>query len=341
MRTPRRATSSAPPSSPPSRHWPRRRPVRMRRRPTLINEAQPIDWACRAAPAATTRCHPRPASTDPELAGGGWVHAQHLDHLPLARADRRRPDPVSFEVPVLQHAQRASTWQSCVAPFTKDGADREHRDAIHLPRPLVDTPTAPGLTTDPWPYTGSADTPDYDQSPARADASAPTPRRPTPTASCRTAYADESSTEQPMLVAPTIRRSGCRAPRATPTAAGSTAGRRRCNDGLTTLRDLRPGAGTSPPPRSAKNRNVDRRRSLGLLRAARPPSPATPRRPRAATGGASATQVPSAATTSVLRYAAPRSPSGATSANPAAGPGRTDALEQRWRSRVGRGQWFP
>ncbi|MCB0895272.1 MAG: hypothetical protein H6529_12430 [Nocardioides sp.] len=209
---------------------------------TCFSEAQPTGPLGLPSGAGCDDTVPPQTSIDgPELAGGGWVRDTSISitfHGAQTDAD---PDPVSFECQFYNTPSAPSTWQSCTSPFTKDGLTENTATPYTFRVRAVDTPDdAHDLTTDPWPYTGSADTPDYDQSPAqlvfRADATAPNTY-----GFLRTAYADESSTEQPMLVAPTaqIRLQSTQGDTYRCRLDGRATA---CNDGLTTLRDLRPGA---------------------------------------------------------------------------------------------------
>ena len=111
-------------------------------------------------------------------------------------------DPISYECQFFNSVSTPTSWQSCTSPFTQDGLAENTATPYTFRVRAVDTPdNAHDLTTDAWPYTGSADVPDYDQTPAElsftADATAPNTF-----GFLRTTYADESGFDGPMLVAP-------------------------------------------------------------------------------------------------------------------------------------------
>ena len=87
------------------------------------------------------------------------------------------PDPVSYQCQFYDTPSAPATWQACSSPFTRDGLTENAATPYTFRVRAVDTPdNAHDLTKEPWPYTGSTDTPDYDQTPAqlvfRADATA-------------------------------------------------------------------------------------------------------------------------------------------------------------------------
>ena len=171
---------------------------------------------------------------------GGWVRSTSISitfHGTQTDAD---PDPVSYECQFFDTPSAPTTWQSCTSPFTHDGLTENTATPYTFRVRAVDTPdNAHDLTTDPWPYTGSSDTPDFDQTPAelvfRADATAPNTF-----GFLRTTYADESGADGPMLVSPSaqLRLQSTQGDRYRCTLNGDAVG---CNDGLTTLRNLSPG----------------------------------------------------------------------------------------------------
>ena len=269
------------------RHRPRRRRPRRRRvtgHGAARADAAAADVLQRGAadrtpgPAERRRLRrPVPPQTSIDGRARRWLgpRHQHLDHLPR-RADRRRPDRFRSSASSTTPSAPSHLAVVHVAVHQKDGLTEN--TATRTPSASVrSTPDdAHDLTTDPY-YTGSADTPDYDQSPAqlvfRADA-----RRLTP--GFRGRPGRRSSTEQPMLVAPP-RRSGCRAPgRHLPLPA------RRPGDGV----QRRAHHPARPAPalhrhRGRRGRATSTRRRSRRTSSCRATSrPATPRRPRAATG---------------------------------------------------------
>ena len=149
-------------------------------------------------------------------------------------------DPISFECQFYDSVSAPTTWQSCTSPFTQDGLDENTATPYTFRVRAIDTPDAAhDLTTDPWPYAGDSDAPDYDQTPAQlvftADATAPNTF-----GFLRTSYSDESGLDGPMLMVPSaqIRLQSTQGSKYRCALNGKTVA---CNDGLTTLRNLTPG----------------------------------------------------------------------------------------------------
>ena len=179
-------------------------------------------------------------SIDGSTVVNGWVRATSVSITFSGKQPDADPDPVSYQCQFFNSVSPPTSWQSCTSPFTQDGLDENTATPYTFRVRAVDTPdNAHDLTTDPWPFTGSADVPDYDQTPAElsftADATAPNTF-----GFLRTTYADESGFDGPMLVANSAQ---LRLQSSQGTKYRCTLNRKdvACNDGLTTLRKL--GAG--------------------------------------------------------------------------------------------------
>ena len=169
----------------------------------------------------------------------GWLRATSISITFSGKHTDGDTDPISYECQFFNSVSTPTTWQSCTSPFTQDGLTENTATPYTFRVRAVDTPdNAHDLTTDAW-YPASADTPDYDQTPAQltftADATAPNTF-----GFLRTSYPDESGFDGPMLVDPTaqVRLQSTQGTKYQCTLNGKAVA---CNDGLTTLRNL--GAG--------------------------------------------------------------------------------------------------
>ncbi|WP_395660022.1 hypothetical protein [Nocardioides sp.] len=207
---------------------------------TCVSEAQPAGPLGVPTGSGCDDTVPPETTVDGPDLSGGWIRQTSISitfHGAHTDADT---DPISYECQFFDTPSAPSTWQSCTSPFTRDGLKENTATPYTFRVRAIDTPDAAhDLTTDFF-FPAATDAPDVDQTPAelvfRADATAPNTY-----GFLRTSYADETSSERPMLVEPSAQirlqstqgdRYRCRLDgRAVP-----------CNDDLTTLRDLAPGA---------------------------------------------------------------------------------------------------
>lgn len=183
---------------------------------------------------------PPETSIDSSPVVDGWVRATSVSIAFSGRHTDGDTDPISYECQFFNSISPPSAWQSCTSPFTASDLDQNTATPYTFRVRAVDTPdNAHDLTTDAWPYAGSTDTPDYDQTPAElsftADATAPNTF-----GFLRTSYPDESGFDGPMLVAPTAQ-VRLQSTQGTTYRCSLNGADVSCNDGLTTLRALAPG----------------------------------------------------------------------------------------------------
>ncbi|WP_028637853.1 hypothetical protein [Nocardioides sp. URHA0032] len=149
-------------------------------------------------------------------------------------------DAIGYECQFYDSVSAPTTWQSCTSPFTQEGLTENGATPYTFRVRAVDTlDDAHDLTTDAWPYTGSTDAPDHDQTPAQlmftVDATAPNTF-----GFLRTSYPDESGFDGPMLVEPSAQLR-LQSTQGTSYRCSLNGKAVACNDGLTTLRNLTPG----------------------------------------------------------------------------------------------------
>lgn len=204
------------------------------------SEAQPVGPLGLPSGPGCDDTVPPDTSIDSSPVENGWLRSTSISITFSGKHTDGDTDPISYECQFYNSVSAPSTWQSCTSPFTQDGLTENTATPYTFRVRAVDTPdNAHDLTTDAWPYTGTSDTPDYDQTPAQltftADATAPNTY-----GFLRTSYPDESGYDGPMLVVPTaqIRLQSTQGTKYRCSLNGKATA---CNDGITTLRGLTPG----------------------------------------------------------------------------------------------------
>jgi len=169
-----------------------------------LSEAQPTGPLGVPTGAGCDDTVPPQTTIDGPGVASGWIRDTRISitfHGTHTDADT---DPIGYECQFSDTPSAPTAWTSCTSPFTKDGLTENTATPYTFRVRAVDTPDdAHDLTTDFF-FAADSDAPDVDQTPAelvfRADATAPNTY-----GFLQTTYADEASTEQPMLVEPAAR----------------------------------------------------------------------------------------------------------------------------------------
>ena len=213
-----------------------------------LSEAQPTDpilglptgAGCDdTVPPTTAILTTRPQPVD------GWIRTTSIDiefHGAHPDAD---DDAIGYQCQLFNTPTAPAAWKPCTTPFHATDLETNSATPYTFRVRAVDVPdNAHDLTTDTWPYTGDADLPDYDQTPAqlvfRADDTAPGTF-----GFLRSGYYDEAQQATPMVTAPRVQLNlqSNEGDDDQPARYRCRLGGHRvpCADGLNTLRGLKPG----------------------------------------------------------------------------------------------------
>jgi hypothetical protein len=204
------------------------------------SEAQPTSPLGLPSGAGCDDTVPPETTIDGPTIEGGWIRSTSITIAFSGAHTDGDTDPISYECQFYNSVSAPTSWDSCTSPVTEDGLSENTATPYTFRVRAVDTPdNAHDLTTDAWPFTGSSDAADYDQTPAQlqftADATAPNTF-----GFLSTSYPDESGFDGPMLIEPSaqIRLQSTQGTEYRCTLNKASVD---CNDGMTSLRNLTPG----------------------------------------------------------------------------------------------------